>query len=92
MRVRFLASFDDSLAILPEPDQRKARRAVSRLLDRFDGGERPLGLGLRQLRKPYWEIRASLDRRIVFSLEADLLIFILAGTHDEVRRFLSRRR
>lgn len=90
MKVRFLASFDESVAALSAADQRKARRAVSRLLDHFGGGPRPVGLGLRQLRKPYWEVRASLDRRIVFSLEPGLVVFVLAGNHDEVRRFLTR--
>jgi hypothetical protein len=43
---------------------------------------------LRKLRAPYWEIRAGLDRRVVFALENDLATFIAVGTHDEVRRLL----
>ncbi len=90
MRYRFERSFDDSLTALENKSRSKARRAVARLLDYFDGGPRPQGLGLRQLSKPYWEARIDLDRRIVFSLEKDLATFILVGNHDEVRRFLGR--
>ena len=91
IRVRFLRSFDDSLEDLPAKDQAKARSSISRLLDYFDGGPRPLGLGLRKLEGHFWEIRAGLDRRVVFSLDGDLATFILAGSHDDVRRRLHSR-
>jgi len=88
IRVRFLRSFDESLAALDRKHQAKARAAVARLLDYFSGGPKPIGLGLRKLRAPYWEIRAGLDRRVVFALENDLATFIAVGNHDEVRRLL----
>lgn len=90
MRVRYLASFDEARAGLSEKERAQADRAVRRLLDYFEGGPRPAGLGLRQLRKPYWEVRASLDKRVVFALEKDLAVFIAIGDHDQVRRFLKR--
>ena len=91
IRVRFLRTFDDSLKLLPLKDRTKAEGAVKRLLDYFTGGAKPLGLGLRKLIGNYWEIRAGLDRRILFRLEGDIATFILAGNHDEIRRFLDRR-
>jgi mRNA-degrading endonuclease RelE of RelBE toxin-antitoxin system len=90
IRVRFLRSFDDSLAALPGAQQDGVKAALRSLLDYFDGGPKPLGLGLRQWRKLYWEIRASLGRRVIFSLEGGLATFILVGSHDEVRRRLER--
>lgn len=86
IRVRFLRAFDDSLAALPAKDAAKARAAVERLLTYFDGGARPVGLGLRKLRANHWEIRAGLDRRVLFLLEKDMAVFLLVGNHDEIRR------
>lgn len=91
IRVRFLASFDDALGELTALERKRADRAVKQLLDYFDGGPKPLGLGLRKLRDPYWEVRASLARRIIFSLQDELATFILVGSHDEIGRFLKRR-
>ncbi|MBI3552727.1 MAG: hypothetical protein HY077_09415 [Elusimicrobia bacterium] len=91
IRVRYLASFDGSFAALDTASRSKIRRALRRLLDYFAGGGKPLGMGLRKWREPYWEIRAGLDLRVVFALEKDLASFILVGSHDEIRRCLDRR-
>lgn len=86
IRVRFLRAFNESIDALQSKDAAKARGSVERLLTYFDGGTRPLGLGLRKLKGSYWEVRAGLDRRVLFTLEADLATFLLIGSHDEIRR------
>jgi len=48
------------------------------------------GLGLKNLKKNYWEIRKGLKLRILFRWHADLVEFILAGTHDDIEKFLKR--
>lgn len=90
IRVRFLRSFDESLSSFPAKDRRKAQACVDRLLEYFDGGPKPLGLGLRKLQGHFWEVRAGLDRRILFTLDGDLAVFVVAGSHDEIRRKLGR--
>lgn len=91
IRVRFLRSFDESLDALDSKDRKKVQSSAARLLDYFDGGPKPLGLGLRKLQGGFWEVRAGLDRRILFLLEGDLAAFIIAGSHDEIRRRLRAR-
>lgn len=91
IRVRFLRSFDESLDALSPQERKKAQASVERLLDCFDGGPKPLGLGLRKLQGGFWEVRAGLDRRILFQLEGDLSTFVIAGSHDEIRRRLRAR-
>ena len=91
IRVRFLRSFDETLRALPAPERKRTHRAVSLLLDYFNGGSKPLGLGLRKLREPYWEVRTSLARRIIFSLRDELATFVLVGSQDEIERFPKRR-
>ena len=47
------------------------------------------GVGLRKLhRSGIFEIRAGLGLRLIFGFEEDAAKFVLAGTHDEVKRFL----
>ena len=91
IRVRFLRSFDESLNALDPRQRKKTRSSVERLLDYFDGGPKPLGLGLRKLQGDFWEVRAGLDRRILFMLEGDLATFVIAGNHDEINRRLRSR-
>ncbi len=88
IRIRFLRSFDEALSALHGKDRKKAQASVERLLDYFDGGPKPLGLGLRKLQGHFWEIRSGLDRRILFTLEGDLAVFVIVGDHDEIRRRL----
>ena len=65
--------------------------AVSLLVGCFERGERPpVGLGLKKLRTPVWEIRSSLQDRILFSWRHDLITFLVAGTHQDIKRFLKR--
>lgn len=86
IRVRYLRSFDKSFKNLPSKEQNQVEQSVDRLLDYFSGKPRPSGLGLRKLKSSFWEIRASLDKRILFTLEGDLLTFVFIGNHDELSR------
>ena len=65
-----------------------AKRAISELVTFFDSGIRSEGLGLKRLRGNIWEIRASLDDRILFSFEKDEIFFLIFGNHGEIKKFL----
>ena len=65
--------------------------AVALLVSCFESGERPAaGLGLKKLRPLLWEIRSSLQDRILFSWNRDAVTFIVAGGHEDIKRFLKR--
>jgi len=66
----------------------KVNRAISELIAFFDSGIRSEGLGLKRMRGNIWEIRASLDDRLLFSFERDEIFFLIIGNHDEVKKFL----
>jgi hypothetical protein len=91
IKTRFLRSFDESFRGLPPREAASAESVVSRLIDYFSGRTRPPGLGLRKLKGRYWEIRASLDLRILFLLEEDTATFVIVGNHDAIRRRLRAR-
>jgi mRNA-degrading endonuclease RelE of RelBE toxin-antitoxin system len=86
--IAYLRSFDRSIEELPVPERRRVVEAIDKLLAYFDGGAKPWGLGLRKLRKDYWEVRAGLDKRLIFSLRDDTATFIVVGNHDQIRRLI----
>lgn len=84
------ALFGRLLKKLDFKKQEAVKRAISELTVFFDSGTRSQGLGLKRLRGNIWEIRASIDSRIIFSFEKSEIYFLLIGSHDEVRRFLKK--
>ena len=68
------------------------RAEIGQVIDRLHAAlgqpHQHAGLGLRKLVKNYFEIRVGLELRLVFRVEPEAVIFVFAGTHDEVRRFL----
>ena len=88
MRHYFSPRFERDYRKLSRKEQEAVDRAIEAFL-RYLGRENDLspGLGLKRLIADYWEIRSSLKTRIIFEF-TDPLGFLLAGSHDEVRRFL----
>lgn len=72
----------------PKPVRIEIGRTIDLLQTSLGHPHRHAGLGIRKLVKNYFEIRVGLDLRLVFKVETNTLTFALAGTHDEVRRFL----
>lgn len=91
IKTRFLRSFDESFRSIPAREAASVESAVYGLIDYFSGKIRPPGLGLRKLKGRYWEIRASLDLRILFLLEADTATFVIVGNHNDIQRRLRAR-
>lgn len=68
--------------------RQKASAAIQALFAYLDY-KTPLrgGLGLKNFRKNYWEIRIDIRYRIIFEL-TDRVTFWFVGNHDDVRRFI----
>lgn len=91
MRFLFKPSFNKTFKKL-EPNRRSfIIKALEQLKELFESGIKTEGLGLKHLTKDIWEIRASIRERILFSIEKDTAIFMLAGNHDEIVKFLKNR-
>ncbi len=58
------------------------------MIDFFETGRRAKGLGLKHLKGSFWEVRIDIRDRIIFTLEKDMVSFIVTGNHDEVIKFL----
>lgn len=88
MRYERKPAFERSLKQLPEIRKARLKQTIQQLVIFFETHQQPQGLGLKRLRKNYWEIRSGWGDRAMFRLSGDLVEFVIAGNHDEIRRFL----
>lgn len=88
MRFEFKPSFDRSVKRLDAHRKEKTKRAAAAFVDFIETRIKPEGIGLKHLRGDFWEISAGIKDRIIFRMKKDLVEFIIAGTHDDIRRFL----
>ena len=66
-------------------------KAIDALIEFIKIGKKPQGLGLKKVRKDYWEIRLSVKNRIIFEFKSDVINFAFVGDHNEIKRFLKDR-
>ena len=88
MRYEYKSSFDKVFKKLGLNRQEKIIDAISILIDFFENRKKTKGLGLKNLRENYWEIRVNVKDRIIFTLEKDKVASIIVGNHDEIKKFL----
>jgi hypothetical protein len=90
VRFEFKPSFGRSLKHLHPREQSGAREAADALMDFYTTGEKTPGLGIDHLRGPFWEARVGLRVRLLYRWQKNMIEFVLAGNHDDVKRFLRR--
>lgn len=90
MRYSRLSSFKRDFKNLPADRQKRVEEALERLASALEESKVTPGLGLKQLRHGFWEIRAGLSDRIIFRKNGDLIEFTLCGSHEDVKRFLKK--
>ena len=89
MRFEFKPSFDRSIKSLSPSEQTDVKEAAVQLIDVLSKDRQiHQGLGLKRLQKDFWEARKGIKVRILFRWTGDLVEFILAGNHDDIKRFL----
>ena len=89
MRFEFKPSFDRSAKSLAPSEKSDVKDAAYQLIDVLSKDRQiHQGLGLKRLRGNFWEARKGIKARILFRWTGDLIEFVLAGNHDDVKRFL----
>jgi mRNA-degrading endonuclease RelE of RelBE toxin-antitoxin system len=89
MRFEFKPSFERSIKSLPLSEKDDVKDAASKLIDVLSKDRQVhQGLGLKRLRSDFWEVRKGIKARILFRWKGDLIEFVLAGNHDDIKRFL----
>ena len=89
MRYRFKNSFDKSIKSLPPKQTEKIKKACVEIIDVLKGRkELRKGLRFKRLCEDIYEISEGMKLRIIFSWKRDSITFILAGSHDKIKKFL----
>jgi hypothetical protein len=88
MRYQYKPSFSKIIGNFSSNRKEKTKEAIRSLVAFFETGQRTQGLGLKKLKREFWEIRSDLRDRILFRLKDDLVEFVICGNHNEIRRFL----
>lgn len=88
MEYNFKSSFNRCFKKLPPNKQKLVQETIKKLKIFYETRQISHGLGVKNLRGIYWEIRASLQERILFTLKDNIISFILVGNHDDMRRYL----
>jgi len=90
MRFEFKPSFDRSVNKYRGTEKEEVKQIASQLIEILSQDKQIYkGIGLKRLRNDFWEARQGLKTRILFRWHGDLVEFILAGNHEDVKRFLS---
>jgi len=89
MRFEFKPSFERSIKSFPDKKKEEIKEVALELIDVLSH-ERDIhkGIGLKRLKGNFWEVRKGIQARILFRWEGDLVEFVLAGNHDDIKRFL----
>jgi mRNA-degrading endonuclease RelE of RelBE toxin-antitoxin system len=91
MKYEFKPSFDRSVKSLPSKEKQEIKALCIDLIDILSGDrELSPGMGLKNIHKNFWEIRKGLKLRILFRWSSDYVEFVLAGTHEDIKRHLKR--
>ena len=88
MRFEFKPSFGRSLKGFSPPQQDRIKETADKLILFYTKGEKTPGLGITHLRREFWEGRSGLKERVLYRWQKDLVEFVLAGDHNDVKRFL----
>ena len=86
--VRIDARLLAAIRKLAAVDRRELGGAIAAAQGVFDAPHSHSGAGVRKLEGRWYEVRAGLDRRLVFRECDDCLSFEFMGNHDDVQRFL----
>ena len=73
---------------LAATERREIGGAIAAAQEVFGSPHTHTGAGVRKLKGRWYEVRAGLDRRLIFRECDDCLSFEFIGNRDEVQRFL----
>ena len=89
MRFEFKPSFDRSVKAFHGREKEEIKQTAIQAIDILSHDKLiHKGIGLKRLKDDFWEIRKGLKARILFRWQGDLLEFILAGDHNDIKRYL----
>jgi len=93
MTLKYKARFEKAFRKLSARNQRWVTEAIEQVDQFFTTRQAPEGLGLKKLFSAeslgvICEARATLALRVLFSVQQEIITFLMIGDHDEVQRFI----
>lgn len=89
-RIAALPTFQRSLKKLSPLEKAKLEESLDQFKAFVYRGVAPTGLGFKKLDQDIYEFRAGLRLRVVVLVEGEYYYLVLAGNHDEIKRYLRR--
>jgi hypothetical protein len=89
MKFEFKPSFDRSVKSFHGEEKEGIKQVAFQTMDILSHEKAvQQGVGLKHLKGDFWEVRKGLKTRILFRWQKDLVQFILAGDHNDIKRYL----
>ncbi|MFA4982125.1 MAG: hypothetical protein WC592_06625 [Candidatus Omnitrophota bacterium] len=87
-RILILSSFERSVKKLTRQDKDNLAESLEGFNSFLLSGEAPAGLGFKKINHYKYEFRIDIRLRVVVKVEGGDYYLVLAGNHDEVKRYL----
>ena len=87
-RISLLPSFERSVKKLTTQDKKRIAQSLEAFNSFLISGEAPSGFRFKKINHDKYEFRADIRLRVIVKAEGDIYYLVLAGSHDEVRRYL----
>ena len=87
-RILILPSFGRSVRKLARQDKKNLAESLEVLNTFLLSGELPVGFGFKKINHDKYEFRVDIRLRVVVKVEGDDYYLVLAGNHDDVKRYL----
>lgn len=89
MKFEFKSSFERSIKSLHLKEKEEIKKVAIQTINVLSHDiEIHKGMGLIRLKGDFWEVRKGLKARILFRWQEDLVEFVLAGNHNQIKRYL----
>jgi hypothetical protein len=87
-----LPSFERSVKRLTRQDKDNLAEGLESFNEYLLSGDAPAGLGFKKINHDKYEFRVDIKLRVIIKAEGDDYYLVLAGNHDEVRKYLRHHR
>lgn len=89
MKFEFKPSFERSIKSFHSREKEELKKIAVQTIEILSHDRLAYkGIGLKRLKGDYWEIRKGIKARILFRWTKELVEFVLAGDHNDIKRFL----
>ncbi|MEW6009599.1 MAG: hypothetical protein AB1629_08205 [Candidatus Omnitrophota bacterium] len=87
-KVFILSSFERSIKRFTSQDKEKLEKSLEAFNSFLSKGEAPLGFRFKKINHDKYEFRIDIHLRVIVKVEDDNFYLVLAGNHDDVKRYL----